>query len=60
MLYKILPDDHAKLRRITLTKTIPNLIRFTKDLEELTLRLDKPEYSRIVTQQSIRSIEKKA
>jgi len=60
MLYKILPDDHAKLRRITLEKTVPNLIRFTKDLEELTLRLDKPEYSRIVTQQSIRSIEKKA
>ena len=42
MVYKILPENEPKLRRITLLKTIPNLMKLTKDLEELTAKLENP------------------
>ena len=34
MLYKILPRDQNKLKRITLKKTIPNLIKLSEELEK--------------------------
>ena len=35
MLYKILPRDQSKLQRITMKKTIPNLIKLSEELEEV-------------------------
>jgi len=40
MLDKVLPVDQKKLRRITIEKTIPNLIKLTRELEELSSILD--------------------
>ena len=36
MLNRVMPDDLRKLRRITLEKTIPNLIQLSKELEDVT------------------------
>lgn len=39
MLLKVLPSDQKKLQRITLEKTIPRLIKLTKELETMQISL---------------------
>ena len=64
MLSKVLPTDLPKLRRITLEKTIPNLIQLSKELEEVTQKHQSlnghPPIEAIIVGRRLRNLERKA
>lgn len=70
MIYRIMPTDMAKLRRITLEKTVPNLIQLSDEIEEVTQKRHRQfsaatntvemQEQMLVEARKLRKLEKKA